>query len=208
MRPSIGAPEAVVVQVVGPSPSRTIVGSSLLGVSADLAIELDADECARRARVHAGRLDDFGVLTFLMGLPRHEPVPIDTLSPAEHQMLQRAPGGSVEIRGDCAVRLAGLPTQSVLALVYDVDWMRGLRSVSVFAPVATRMLIMSALPSEAAILLATAAEYGIGVATLCRTGATLHLQPEMWRQRYSTPGGWLFREQAFQLAAQAGDTNV
>lgn len=208
MRPSSETFEVLVAQAVGASSSRTIVRASLLGVSADLAIELDAGECLRRSRAGAGRLDDLDVLTFLMGLPRHEPVCFDALSPAEHKMLQRVPRGSVEVRDDYVVRVAGVPTRSVLALVYDEDWLRGLRSVSVFAPVATRMLIMSALPSDAAMLLATAAEYGIGVGTSCSTGAAIHLQPAMWRQRYFTPGGWLFREQVFQLTVQDGDTNV
>lgn len=208
MRPSKWACEELIGQAVGPSSSRATVGSSLLGVSADLAIEFDVDECSRRARAHAGRLDDFDVLTFLMGLPRQEPVPIDSLGSVEHQMLHRAPAGSIEIRGDYVVRLAGSPTQSILALVYDEDWRQGLRSASVFAPVATRMLIMSALPSDAAMLFETAAEYGIGVGTSCTTEATVHLQPQVWRQRYFTAGGWLFREQVLQLAAQAGVTDV
>lgn len=121
-------------------------------------------------------------------------------------MLRRAPRGSVEIRRDGVVRLACPPTQSVLAVVYDTDWLRGLRSASLFAPVATRMLIMPALPSDAGIVLAEAAEFGIGVATPCETGVTIHLEPEVWRQRYFTPGGWLFREQVFQMSAPSGVT--
>lgn len=204
MRPTTRVREALVAQTLGPSTSRITVGSSLLGVSADLVIELDADECSRRAIAHAGRLDDLDTLMFLMGLPHHEPVPIATLSADEHLMLGRAPSGSVEVRGKCVVRLACPPTRSVLALVYADDWLHGLRSTSVFAPVATRMLILPTLPPDAATLLATAAEYGIGVGTLCTTGGTIHLQPEIWRQRFFTPGGWLFREEVFQLAAQAG----
>lgn len=183
-----------------------VLEASILDACPDLAVQLDEHECVRRVRAHAERLDDFDTLLFLMGLPHYEPVPIAALSTEEQEMLHRAPRGSLEVHEDFVVRLAQPPTRSVLALVYDDNWLRGLRSASVFAPVATRMLIMPALPSDAAILLAEAAEYGIGVATPSEAGVTIHVNPEVWRQRYFTPGGWLFREQVFQMTAPRGVT--
>ena len=183
-----------------------VIAASIFDVCADLAIEFDEDEHTRRLHASADRLDDFDTLMFLMGLPHHEPVPITTLSAEEQEILGRAPRGSVEIRGDFVIRRACSPTRSVLALVYDEDWLRGLRSASVFAPVATRMLILPAMPSDAGILLAEAATYGIGVGTPSETGVSIQLEPEVWRQRYFTPGGWLFREQVFELTASPGVT--
>jgi hypothetical protein len=185
----------------------TVLNASILDATADLAIDFDADERSRRARTSAGRLDDFDMLMFLMGLPQHEPVSLATLGADEQIMLSRAPAGSVEIRDDSVVRLACPPTRSVLAVVYDDDWLRGLRAASVFAPVATRMLITPVLPPDAPILLAEASEYGIGVGTPSPTGVEIHLEPEVWRQRYFTPGGWLFREQVLHMAAERGVTS-
>ena len=185
---------------LGRESPRIVLAASLLGECADLAIEFDEHEYARRMLMKAGRLDDFDVLTFLMGLPHNEPVPTTALSPDEHLMLHRLPKGSVEFRADAVVRMARPPVRSVLALVYDDQWLRGLNAASVFAPVATRMLIVPALPPDAGLLFAEAAEYGIGVGTPSETGVCIHIQPEVWRQRYFTPGGWIFREQVFQLA--------
>jgi hypothetical protein len=195
-----------IADYLGRSSVATIMDASILDVRADLAIEIDEHECARRIDANAGRFDDFDTVMFLMGLPHHEAVPIASLSAEERRMLDRAPGGSVDVRGDSVIRLACPPTRSVLAVVYDDDWLRGLRAASVFAPVATRMLIMPTLPADAGILLAEAAEYGIGVGTPSDTGVAIHLAPQVWRQRYFTPGGWLFREQVYQLAASQGVT--
>jgi len=184
---------------LGRTSPRIIVGAPLLGVHADLAIELDEHECARRQRAAAGRIDDHDVLMFLMGLPHNEQVPVGALNVDELSMLSRAPHGTVEIDGDFVIRTARPPVRSVLAVVHDDRWERGLRAASVFAPVATRMLIVSALPPNAALLLAEAAEYGIGVGTPNGAAVCVHVEAEIWRQRYFTPGGWLFREQVYQL---------
>lgn len=186
--------------VLGRSTARIIVGASVLGECADLAIELDESECARRERASAGRLDDLDALMFLMNLPDNEPVPVQALTVDEQSMLRRAPLGAVEFRGDVVVRLARPPVLSVLAVVHDDHWERGLRAASVFAPVATRMLIVSAMPPDSAVLLAEAAEYGVGVGTPTGAGVCIQVEPAVWRQRYVTPGGWLFREQVYQLA--------
>lgn len=186
--------------VLSKSTARIIVGASLLGVRADLAIELDEHEHARRQRAPAGQLDDFDVLMFLMGLPQDEQVRVQELNVDERSMLRRAPAGAIETRGEFVVRIARPPVRSVLAVVHDERRDRGLRAASVFAPVATRMLIMSALPADATDLLAEAAEYGIGVGTPTETGVCVHAEPELWRQRQFTPGGWMFREQVYQLA--------
>jgi hypothetical protein len=191
-----------VANVLGRSTPRIVLDAKILGERVDLAIELDEHEHARRQHAATGRLDDFDVLMFLMGLPHNEPVPVRALSVDERSMLNRVPAGAVEFRGDLVLRLARPPVRSVLALVYDAHWQRGLRTASVFAPVATRILIVPVLPPEAAVMLAEASEYGIGVGTPSEAGVTLHVQPECWRQRYFTPGGWLFCEQVFQLAIE------
>lgn len=178
-----------------------VLDASILDVKADLAVVVDAPEQERRTAAGAGRLDDFGVVKFLMGLPRFEPVSLHSLNPGERAALEHVPASFVEVSGESVTRLAGPPTRSVLAVVYDRQWRRGLRSASVFAPVATRMLVLPSLPPDAALDLAEAAEYGIGVGTVSDDGIDVHVPPAQWRQQYFTAGGWLFREQVFELAA-------
>ncbi|MEU9808555.1 hypothetical protein [Mycobacterium sp. NPDC050853] len=181
--------------------AAAVLDASILDVTADLAVVVDEPEQARRAATAADRLDDFDVLMFLMGLPQFEPVPLHSLNPDERATLQHAPAGSVDVSAESVTRLACPPTQSVLAVVYDHNWRRGLRAASVFAPVATRMLVLPTLPPDAALDLAEAAEYGIGVGTSAGDSIDVHVPPARWRQQYFTPGGWLFREQVFELAA-------
>jgi hypothetical protein len=59
------------------------------------------------------------------------------------------------------------------------------------------VLVLDHKPADWQAAAVEAAEYGIGLAI--GTGASIRMmvQPELWREQYFTPGGWLFREQAY-----------
>ncbi len=83
-------------------------------------------------------------------------------------------------------------------MVTDTDWDRGLNAASRFAPVATRVLVLASEPTDLTVAAAEAAEYGVGLALGTAESVRMIVAPEQWRQNYFSPGGWLFREQAYQ----------
>lgn len=189
-----------ITSTMGWDEPATAVNAEVLDTTADLAVILDHDEHARRQAQRAGALTDFHLVMFLMTLPLREPVPLGALSAAERVQLSSAPRGALVITDEFVTRLACPPTRAVLAVVYDDDARGGLRRVSQFAPVATRVLVLPEPPSVESLVLAEAAEYGIGVCSAGLDGGIdMHVPPTPWRQRYFTAGGWLFKEQCYQL---------
>jgi hypothetical protein len=176
-----------------------VVSAHLLGAVVDLVVIADEQEHARRTATDSAYLDDLDTLNVLANLPRWEPVPLQVLSARERRMVRRAPRGCLEITGETVTRLAGPPLSAILAVVHDSDWDRGLNTASQFAPVATRVLIMDDAPDELAIAAGEAAEYGIGLAIGTQVPVRVVVPPELWRENYFTPGGWLFREQAYRV---------
>ncbi|WP_100514289.1 hypothetical protein [Mycobacteroides abscessus] len=189
-----------ITSTLGWDEPATALNAKVLDTTADLAVILDHHEHARRQTQRAGALTDFDLAMFLMSLPLREPVPLCALSTAERAQLSAAPCGALVITDESVTRLASPPTRAVLAVVYDDHARSGLRRASQFAPVAARVLVLPEPPSAESLVLAEAAEYGIGV---CSTGSgggiDMHVSPVPWRQHYFTAGGWLFKEQCYRL---------
>jgi hypothetical protein len=175
-----------------------VMGARLLDVEVDLLVVADEAEHTRRMAAEAEFLDDWDALRVLMSLPRWEPVPLRSLTPDERHAVRSAPHGAVEVTGESVTRLAGPPVTRVLAVVTDTDWDRGLNVASRFAPVATRVLVLSNPPAELSVVAAEAAEFGIGLAVSTAGAPRLAVLPERWRENYVSAGGWLFREQAYR----------
>ncbi|MEV7549171.1 hypothetical protein AB0N89_06055 [Amycolatopsis sp. NPDC089917] len=173
----------------------------LLGTEVDVLVVIDEQEHVRRSAVHAECLDEFEVVRVLANLPRWEPVSLHSLSTREQRAVRRAPRGCLDLDAGTVTRLSGPPLSAVLAVVHDDDWDRGLNTASQFAPVATRVLLLDHEPTDLALAAAEAAEYGIGLAVTAGTTVRMVVPPERWRESYFTPGGWLFREQAYQAFA-------
>lgn len=174
-----------------------VVGAHLLDTEVDLLVVADETEHARRTAALAEVLDDWDVLRTLTSLPRWEPVPLQSLTADERQAVRSAPHGAVEIADRSVTRLAGPPVMRVLAVVTDTDWDRGLNLASRFAPVATRVLVLVGEPDDLQVAAAEAGEYGIGLAVGPMGSPRLVIRPELWRENYVSPGGWLFREQVY-----------
>ncbi|MFD8495889.1 hypothetical protein [Amycolatopsis sp. NPDC059657] len=181
-----------------------VTGVRLLGAEVDVLVIIDEQEHVRRSAVQAECLDEFEVVSVLANLPRWEPVSLQSLSTREQRAVRRAPRGCLGLDVGTVTRLAGPPVSAVLVVVRDNDWDRGLNTASQFAPVATRVLLVDHEPADLALAAAEAAEYGIGLAVKAGTTVRILVPPERWRESYFTPGGWLFREQAYQ--AFAGQT--
>jgi hypothetical protein len=191
-----------VARIVGHS-GAPVTGVRLLDAEVDVLVVADAQEHRRRVAARAESLSDLEVVSVLANLPRWEPVPLRTLSARERRVVSRAPHGCLDIEAGAVTRLAGPPLSAVLAVVHDDDWDRGLNTASRFAPVATRVLVLDSEPAELPLVVNEAAEYGIGLAVTAGTSVQMAVLPECWRENYFTPGGWLFREQAYRaLTAQ------
>lgn len=174
-----------------------MIGVRLLDTDVDLLVVTDEAEHARRLATQAELIDDWNLLVILTSLPRWEPVPLESLTAEECQAARQAPRGAVELTGGRVTRMAGPPLTRVLAIVTDTDWDRGLDAASRFAPVATRVLVLDHEPADWRSAVAEAAEYGIGLAIGTAAPVRMVVQPKLWREQYFTPGGWLFREQAY-----------
>lgn len=175
-----------------------VVGAHLLDTDVDLLVVVDEPEHTRRLNAQTEAFADWDLLQMLTGLPRWEPVPLQSLTSEERQAARGAPPGAVEIADSSVIRLAGPPIRRVLAAVTDTNWDRGLNAASRFAPVATRVLVLTNEPNELPIVSAEAAEYGIGLALGTAESIQVLVAPEPWRENYFSPGGWQFREQAYQ----------
>ncbi|WP_125591917.1 hypothetical protein [Amycolatopsis balhimycina] len=183
-----------------------VTGVRLLDAEVDVLVVADEQERRRRVAARAGSLGDLEVVSVLANLPRWEPMPLRTLSARERRVVSRAPHGCLNIEAGAVTRLVGPPLSAVLAVVHDDDWDRGLNTASRFAPVATRVLVLDREPAELPLVVDEAAEYGIGLAVTAGTSVKMLVQPECWRENYFTPGGWLFREQAYQAFAAQMNT--
>jgi hypothetical protein len=170
----------------------------LLGTVVDLVVTPDEQEHQRRTAADSAYLDDLSLLSALANLPRWEPVPLRALSTNERRIVRNAPRGCVELTEETVTRLARPPLSAILVVVHDHDWDRGLNAASQFAPVATRMLVLDCAPEEISIATTDAAEYGIGLALGTDASIRMVVPPEPWKENYFTPGGWLFREQAYR----------
>lgn len=179
----------------------------LLGTVVDVLVVVDAVEHSRRLAAQCGALDDLQLLDLLCDLPRWEPVPLRALTAAERRRLGDVPPGVVTIADHAVVRAAGPPVAGVLAVVTASAWDRGLNRASRFAPVATRVLVLPRPTPHVAHVAAEAAHYGIGLVIPAGSSLRVAVQPQLWRERRFSPGGWLFREQVYAALRRSLSTH-
>lgn len=174
-----------------------VPGARLLDATVDALVVVDEGEHARRQHTGPSYLRDRDLINVFMGLPQGEPISWGSLSERERRLLQRAPEGSLETSAELVTRHIAPPVQSVFAMVRHDDWDAGLDVASRFAPVATRLLLLPAKPTELPQAIMDATEYGIGLAIEDGASVDVVVPPKLWQPHYFSAGGWLFREQAY-----------
>lgn len=98
-------------------PAVLSVSLQLMGSQALLFYRHDTEECARRARVSAARLDSLDALQTLLELPVDEPVALASLPARLRSAVRRLPAGAADV--DCreVTRRAVWPLTIDLAVV-------------------------------------------------------------------------------------------
>lgn len=169
--------------------------------AADLAMVVDAEEHQRRMLAEAGAIgDDREAFITLCTLPQNEPIRLADLDHHDRGILKRLPRGFVDIQDGTVKRLARPAVHSVLAVVYDDQWERGLNRASSFAPFGTRVLALTTTEGNDLELAATEASlYGIGLVVVHTDEQDdQRVAPQLWVEtRPGGPVGWRFQDQAY-----------
>ncbi|MFE2470094.1 hypothetical protein [Streptomyces mirabilis] len=178
-------------------PAALSVSLQLMGSQALLFYRLDEEECARRARVSAARLDSLDALQTLLELPVDEPVALASLPARLRSAVRRLPAGAAETDRREVTRRAVRPLTIDLAVVRAnaVGWRGGLEQAGRFAPFCRRALLLDSAPPAAEETLMEAAFYGIGILVADGESVDLLLEPRSYTPRRHTPAAWCFTEE-------------
>lgn len=169
----------------------------VFGRPAAVVYRLDAGELRRRHEAGLGAVTRMDLLDLLLALPRGCPVPYDSLTERERDLLRSLPAGCVESVSCGVIRYLAVPLSVELAAVRSTDWRRGLDQASQFAPFCSRALVLGRVPGDAGALLAEAAYYGIGVVVAEAGEVQVLADPEPFRRRSHKAAGWWFAEEIY-----------
>lgn len=169
--------------------------------SADVVVEFDLVECARRRVAGVGALSDVGLLDALMLLPAGEWVPQDDLGSESVELLRRAGEGVVEfgLMTGMVRRVAVRPLRVCEVRVRADGWRSGARLLDRFAAVGERWLVLPDGVSVDPLDVMSADRFGVGVIA---DGVTV-LPAGRFVQRWR-PAGWLAVESLFGGMLSAG----
>ncbi|MFD7550441.1 hypothetical protein ACFV0R_26790 [Streptomyces sp. NPDC059578] len=178
-------------------PAALSVSLQLLGSPALLFYRPDQEECARRARVSAARLDRLEVLQTLLELPVDEPVALAPLPAHLRAAVRRLPAGAAELDQRAVTRRAVRPLVIDLAVVRAsaAGWRGGLERAGRFAPFCRRALLLERTPPVAEEMLMEAAFYGIGILVADGERVNMLLEPRPHAPLRHTPAAWCFTEE-------------
>lgn len=156
---------------MGQNVASSVVVTDALGVE-DVAlwVTIDRAEVRRRRLTGLGAITSTGAVELMCTLPLNEPVAICDLNLREQAVIEHGlPAGLADVTAATIVRRASPALRLNGVVVVDDDWDRGLTDASRFANQCARMLVMSA-PACDPIAQLEAAEYGIGLVGLDRSG--------------------------------------
>jgi hypothetical protein len=171
-------------------------GAKTYSAKAHAAVRIDIVEHDRRAAVGLGALNR-SVINAMFSLPLGHLVRWDDLAPNLGKLLNAAPTGIVECSSYGVRRLCQPPVTVDLAVVTGRPWTAGLSAASSFAGYCRRVLLLDQRRRIPRDKLWEADYYGIGVWTDDGDGIEELVTPAPWRQLYSNPAGWWFRERAY-----------
>jgi hypothetical protein len=171
---------------------------TLAGVTIDVVIGLDHDELERRNELQLGHVDDRDLLEVLGHLPLGWRVPLDELDPVMRVQIEGAPPGLVERMDDTLVRCYRPAIRTAGVIVHQRDWRQGVETVSRFASVAPRGLILTGSVIDADEAVNSARRLGIGLALRrIKADPAQLLVPADTRFRRPGTAEWLFSERVF-----------
>jgi hypothetical protein len=171
-------------------------GAKTYSTKAHAAVRIDLAEHERRAAVGLGALDR-STINAMFSLPHGYWVRWDDLVPNLGKMLKSAPDGIVECSRYSVRRLCLPPVTVDLAVVTGLPWTAGLSAASSFAGYCRRLLLLDEHRRVPRSKLWEADYWGIGVWIDAAAGIEELVAPAPWRQMYSSPAGWWFREWAY-----------
>jgi hypothetical protein len=177
-------------------------GAKTYSAKAHAAIRIDIAEHERRAHCGLGALER-AAINSMFSLPYGHWIRWEDLEPPVDKYLRRLPDGIVE-HSDYGVRRLVVPPLTVeLAVVTGLSWSKGLSAAATFAGYCSRVLLLGQCHRIPKSKLWEADYYGIGVWTNRADGIEELVAPAPWKQLYSKPVGWEFRERAYDAWLRA-----
>jgi hypothetical protein len=161
----------------------------LLGQRVHVAVEIDPAEHARRQSAGCGAVVDHALLDILQSMPVGE-----ALRCQSHQAVviseRSFPAGVLERTGQQMVRLLRRPLRLHGVIGHDRRWKAGLRRMSLFAPLSSRVLRLDCAPRDLQLVALEAAVLDIGLVIATRDERRLLVPPRPVTPRLSA-GQWV-----------------
>jgi hypothetical protein len=168
---------------------------------ATLHLTIDQDEHRRRQAHGTGQVTHWSIVETFLSLPHAEPVPWQSLTIRQQNVVRQAPAGLFRITGHRhhpkVTRMALRPCRVVRATVHAATASAtALGNVTSYAPFCERSLIVTRRPRMPETLI----EYGFwGVGLYLDHDGELEtlVEPATWRPQRHTAAGWRFAEEAY-----------
>lgn len=166
----------------------------LLGQMVTVVAKIEGAEHDRRARLQTGAIVDYAMLDHLANLPYQTPVPV-----RDDRWSARATAlGVVEAAGGNhrVTRVARRPCHVIGVLRCGDQWLRSIQQISLFAPLATRAVVLPCRARDGGAAEMEAASLGVGLVRYSEAGMTVEVPPDTAVSRLST-GHWLMGEAVY-----------
>ena len=180
-------------------PGGTVVEVETRGVSAVLAVRLNAAEVKRRTQEGVAPLLDLSVLDALMQLPANLPVPESSLTSRERMRLRRCPHGAVQESDGQLVRRLMSPLEVDVAVTRARRPGRpALLRAGRFGAYAASTVWLDGPATGSELMVIEAGVYGLGVVRAADGEVPeLLVTPRPSTRFGHTAAGWLFHEQVY-----------
>jgi hypothetical protein len=179
----------------------------LLGQVVTVVADIDAAEHDRRRRLQTGAMADYALLDRVANLPCETTVRV----PDGDWLGRAAALGAVETEphDHRITRVARRPCQVIGVLRQTSRWLPCIQQMSLFAPLATRAVVLSDRVRDRGAAAMEASSLGVGLVRHGAAGMTVVVPPEPAVPRLST-GHWLMTETVYSawLAQNEGDQEV
>lgn len=186
--------------VVDGEPSVYVPGGArmLTQGRADAFIRIDPAEHARRQSAGMTAVTQLWMASTLMNLPLGEAIPLDSLARDEQWAIDRLPRGAIARDATTVTRLCR-PVSTIATVVLWHDHLpTALTRLAPFHRVATRILVMTAIPTDFDQIAWQASYQGVGVWTLTARGAAEVIPAEPYTPRYYRPARWVITDYAYR----------
>lgn len=188
---AVERPTACAARALGWS-GTVVPGVRLLGQEVTVVAAIAQAEHDRRMRLKTGAIVDYAVLDHLANMPYQTAVRVE----ADGWVARAATLGAVEVGDHFAARVARRPCQVIGVLRCGGHWLRSIQQVSLFAPLATRAVVLSRRGRDSGTARMEAASLGVGLVRYSQAGMTVEVPPEKAVPRLST-GHWLMAETVY-----------